>query len=107
MPTTYKILGQSAPSTTGAVVYTVPAAGNAVISSFVATNASSSAATFRLLIRSGSSYGQQNYLAYDTTIPANDSVVMSIGITLSGSCQVVASGSTSLVSFNVFGSEIT
>lgn len=107
MPTTYKILGQAAPSTTGAVLYTAPAAGSAVISTIVIANIASLAKTFRVLVRSGSSYGTQNHLAYDTSVPANDSIVMTLGITISGSCQVVVSGSDANVVFNAFGSEIT
>jgi hypothetical protein len=59
------------------------------------------------LVRSSSAYNMSNFLAYDTAIPANDSVIMTLGITLSGSCQIVVSGSTTDVSFNAFGSEIT
>jgi hypothetical protein len=107
MPLTYKILGQSVPSTTGAVLYTVPAAGSAVISTVSVTNLAGATKTFRLLVRSGSSYGNQNYLAYDTSVLANDSVLMTLGITLSGSCQIVVSGSDTNVAFNAFGAEIT
>lgn len=107
MATTYKILGQQAPGTTGAVLYTVPAAGQAVVSTLVATNTSAAVKTFRALVRSGSTHGLQNHLAYDSQIPANDSIIMTLGIAMSGSCQLVVSGSTTDVSFNAFGSEIT
>lgn len=107
MATTYKILGQQAPSTTGAVLYTVPAAGSAVVSTIVVTNIAATAKTFRVLVRSGSTHGNQNHLAYDTAVPANDSIVMTMGITISGSSQIVVSGSDANVVFNAFGSEIT
>ena len=108
MATTYKILGQAAPgANVGAVLYTVPTTGNAVISTFIAMNASSSAATFRALVRSGSTHGIQNHIAYDVALPPNDTVIMTLGITLSGSCQLVVSGSTANVGFSAFGSEIT
>ena len=107
MATVYKILGQAAPSTTGAVLYTAPAAGSAVISTIVVANIAASAKTFRVLVRSGSTHGNQNHLAYDTTVPANDSVIMTLGITISGSSQIVVSGSDTNVMFNAFGSEIT
>jgi hypothetical protein len=82
-------------------------AGSAVISTIVVANIASANKTFRVLVRSGSSYGNQNYLAYDTIVPANDSIIMTLGITISGSCQLVVSGSDANVSFNAFGSEIT
>ena len=108
MPTIYKILGQAAPgANVGAVLYTVPTTGNAVISTLIAMNASSSAATFRVLVRSGSTHGIHNHIAYDAAVPPNDTVIMTLGITLSGSCQLVVSGSTANVGFSAFGSEIT
>jgi hypothetical protein len=109
MATTYKILGQSAPGTTGAVLYTVPAAGSAVVSTLIVTNTNSTAKTFRLYVKptAGTAATTQHCLSYDTTVPANDSIIMTLGIAISGSAVLVVSGSTTDVSFNAFGSEIT
>ena len=52
MPTTYKVLGQSAPAaTTNTNLYTVPAASSAVISTIVVANRSAAAVTYRIAIR--------------------------------------------------------
>jgi hypothetical protein len=107
MATTYKILGQAAPGTTGATLYTVPSTGQTVISSLIITNTATSTGTFRVLIKSGSGVvtGTNNYLAYDTNVPPNDSIVMMLGLCLSGSAVLQVSGSASTIAFNAFGSE--
>ena len=52
MATTYKVLGQSAPSaTTLTTLYTVPSATTAVISSIVIANRDASSATYRIAVR--------------------------------------------------------
>jgi len=46
MPTTYKVLGQSAPSaTTATTLYTVPSATSAVVSTLVVANRAATSAT--------------------------------------------------------------
>jgi hypothetical protein len=104
----YKVLGQLNPSATTATdLYTVPAATSTVISTLVITNQASSPATFRVSIRvAGASAVAKQYLAYDTTVPANDSILMTIGATLATTDVVTVYASTSTVSFNLFGSEI-
>lgn len=95
------------PSTTGAVLYTAPAAGSAVVSTIVIANTAAAGKTFRVLVRTGSAHNLWNHLAYDSLVPANDSIVMTLGITISGSSQIVVSGSDANVVFSAFGSEIT
>lgn len=112
MATAYKVLGQSAPSaTTSTDIYTVPSATEAVISSIIVTNRGATSATYRLSIRPNGSPGaapaNQNYLAYDTSIGANDSVTLTLGITMDASDIVTVYASNSNLSFNVFGAEIS
>ena len=109
MPTVYKVLGQSAPSaTTATTLYTVPAATSAVVSSIVIANRDASAATYRISIRpAGAVQANQHYIAYDVTVGASDSTVLTLGITLATTDVVTIYASTANVSFSAYGSEIS
>lgn len=109
MATTYKVLGQLAPSaTTATTLYTVPAATSAIISTLVVANRANTAATYRIAIRvAGAALSNEDYLAYDVTVGANDSTTLTLGITLAATDVVTVYASTANLSFNAFGSEIT
>ena len=110
MATTYKILGQVSPAANAAnTVYTVPAATQAVISTVNICNLDTVNRTFRLAaVPSGTSLAQKNYLAYETVIPGNDSISITIGISLGANDSVsVFANSTANLAFSVFGSEIS
>lgn len=108
MATTYKVLGQSAPSATTATdVYTVPSATEAVVSTIVVCNRAASAATYRISVRpDGAAQANQHYIAYDATVSANDSTALTLGLTLDAADVITVYGSTADLSFNIFGSEI-
>jgi glucose-6-phosphate dehydrogenase assembly protein OpcA len=109
MATVYKVLGQSAPgATTNTNLYTVPANTSAVISTIVVANRATSSATYRIAIRpAGATIANQHYIAYDITVGASDSTTLTLGITLNSSDVVTVYSSTTNLSFNLFGSEIT
>jgi hypothetical protein len=109
MATTYKVLGQVAPSaTTNTDLYTVGAGKSAVVSTIAVTNRAGTSATYRIAIRvAGSAISNEEYIAYDATITANDSVMITIGITLGAADVITVYGSTANLSFNAFGSEIS
>lgn len=109
MPTVYKVLGQSAPSaTTNTTLYTVPAATDTVVSSIVIANRDSSAATFRIAIRpAGATLANQHYIAYDVTVGASDSTVLTLGLTLDTTDVITVYASTANLSFSAYGSEIS
>jgi hypothetical protein len=46
-------------------------------------------------------------LAYDTVIPANDSIALTIGMTLAQYDKIQVYASTISQSFNLFGTEIS
>ena len=79
-----KVLGQSNPSaTTATTLYTVPASKEAVVSSISICNLASSSATYRIAVRpAGASLANQHYLAYDVTVGAADTTIITVGITL-------------------------
>ena len=109
MPTTYKVLGQSAPSaTTATTLYTVPSATSAVISTIHICNRANTADTFRIAIRpAGASLATSHYLAYDTTVGANDAVSVTIGVSLAATDVVTVYAGTSNLTFSLFGAEIS
>jgi hypothetical protein len=109
MPTSYKTLGQSAPAaTTNTDLYTVPAATSAVVSTLVIANRAATAATFRVAVRpAGATIANQHYIAYDSTVAANDSIALTLGISLATTDKVTVYGSTANLTFNAFGLEIS
>lgn len=109
MAQNYKVLGQIAPSaTTATAIYTVPAATEAVVSSITVCNRAGTAGTFRLAVRpNGATLANEHYIVYDTAIAANDSIILTIGLTLDAADVVEAYASTADMSFNAYGSEIT
>jgi glucose-6-phosphate dehydrogenase assembly protein OpcA len=109
MPTVYKTLGQSNPSaTTNTSLYTVPSATSTVVSTVTVCNQASTAGTFRIAIRpAGASIAAQHYIAYDTPIAANDTIALTLGITLATTDVVTVYASSATMSFSAFGSEIS
>jgi hypothetical protein len=109
MPTTYKVLAQSAPSaTTNTDIYTVPANTQAVVSTIVVANRAATAATYRIAVRlNGATLANQHYIAYDVAVGASDSTTITIGITLDPAEIITVYASTANLSFNIFGAEIT
>jgi hypothetical protein len=108
MANAYKVLGQIAPSaTTATAIYTVPSATEAVVSSIVVCNRST-AATFRISVRpDGAALSNEHYIAYDADIAANDTVILTIGVTMDATDILEAYASSANLSFNAFGTEIT
>jgi hypothetical protein len=108
MATTYKVLGQSAPSaTTDTNVYTVGLGKSAVVSTITVCNRDAASATYRLAVRpAGATIANQHYIAYGTTVPANDTISLTLGITLAATDVVTVYASTANLSFNIFGAEI-
>jgi glucose-6-phosphate dehydrogenase assembly protein OpcA len=102
-----KVLGQSNPSAvTATTLYTVPSAKESVISSISVCNLASSSATYRIAIRpAGASLANQHYLAYDVTVGASDTTIITVGITLTTGDVIKVYASTATVAFQAFGNE--
>lgn len=109
MAQTPKTLGQLNPSaTTLTTLYTVPASTNTVCSSLTVCNQAATTATFRVSVAvAGAVDAAAQYLYYDATCPPNNSVTLTIGITLAATDVVRVYSSSSTMSFNLFGSELT
>ena len=109
MATTYKVLGQSAPSaTTATTLYTVPSATQTVVSTIVIANRDASSATFRIAVRvAGATLANSQYVAYDVTVGASDSTALTLGLTLGATDVITVYASTANLTFSAFGSELS
>ena len=108
MATIYKIIGQSAPTTTSNVdLYTVPADTYAVISTIAVTNTSTLPAVAKIFLReAGATASTSNAFVYNSSFPGNSVTTMTLGVTLSATDIItVQSGTEDALTFHVFGSE--
>lgn len=107
MAISYKVLGQSAPSaTTNTDLYTVPSSTSAVASTLVIANRGI-ATSVRVAVRpAGAAIANQHYIVYDTAIGQNDSLFLTIGLSLATTDVITVYAGTANVSFSLFGSEI-
>ncbi len=109
MPTTYKVLAQSNPSaTTATTLYTVPSSTSTVVSTITVCNQAGSAGSFRIAVRpGGATLAAQHYVAYDVAIAANDTTAITLGLTLATTDVITVYASSTSLSFNAYGSEIS
>lgn len=109
MAITYKVLGQVSPAaTTATTLYTVPSNRSTVISTLTICNRVNTSATYRIAVRAGgASLSNEQYIAYDTIISGNDTVALTLGLSLAATDVVTIYASTANVSFNLFGSEMS
>jgi hypothetical protein len=108
MATTYKVLGQVAPgATTETTLYTVPSATSAVASTLIVCNRADSTSKYRIAVRpAGATLANQHYIVYDSTLAVNDSVFLTLGITLSATDVITVYSNAANTSFSLYGSEI-
>ena len=108
MTTTYKVLGHISPSANAhTTVYTVPASNSAVVSTITLCNTTASNVTYRLAVQPGNaSISTSHYIAYGATLLANDTVALTLGLTLAATDVIAANVAGANVSINVFGAEI-
>lgn len=110
MPTTYTraaIQGTAAVGTFS-TLYTTPAATTAVISTIAVVNTASASATYRIgFASSATTPAAADWLIYDGTVPANDTLFLSVGATITAGTLIRVSSSANTVSFQAFVSEIS
>lgn len=107
MANSYKVLGQVVPSaTTNTTLYTVPSATSSVVSTLSICNQGTTT-TVRVAVRpAGAALSAQHYIIYDTYVNANDSIFLTLGITLATTDVVTVYAGTANVSFGLYGTEI-
>jgi hypothetical protein len=109
MATVYKVLGQSAPAAnTDTTAYTVPASTETVISTIFVCNRGTDASTFRIAVRpNAATLANQHYIAYDVLILGSTSTAITVGVTMDAADVLTVRSSSTALSFNVFGSELS
>lgn len=108
MAKSYKILGQVNPTIdTATTLYTVPSSTDSIVSTINICNSGSAATTCRVAaVPSGESLSLKHYLVYNATVSANDSISLTIGVTMTAGDLITVYASTGSVAFSAFGSEI-
>lgn len=110
MANAYKYAQVQGTASTGtyATLYTTPASTEAVISSIVITNQASSDVTVRVgLDTTAGTPGADEWLVYDAVVAGNDTVALTLGITLPASRYIRVGSSASTCNFTAFVSEIS
>lgn len=113
MPTVYRNAQLQGTSSTGSYsnLYNTSSSATAVISSVVVTNTAATSALYRLAIvpasASAAAPSASNWIVYDATVQANDTVCLTLGLTLGNSQFIRVSSSANTVTFSAYISEIT
>ena len=108
MATTYKVLGQlAATANTEGNVYVVPAATSTVVSTVTVCNRAATSTTYRLNVKvANAATTNAQFITYDAVAPGNDTVFLTLGLTLGAGDVLAANCAASTVSISAFGSEI-
>jgi hypothetical protein len=108
MATSYKVLGQSAPTAnTLTTAYTVPSSTETVVSTITACNLGPAPTTYKIaIIKDGGSVANEDYIVYDASIAPQGTMTFTLGLTLNAADEIDVESFNGLVSFNIFGSEI-
>lgn len=109
MAQAYKVLAQSAPvATTNTDMFTVGVGLQIVASTVTICNRVASVCYYRIAVRNGgASLTNMHYIAYDAAVQANDTIALTLGITLQATDVITVYASNANLSFNIFGCEIT
>ena len=110
MPTAYKVLAQSCPTTTAqTAIYTVASTTQVVVSSIVVANLATSNHTYRIAVQpNGATLASLHFVGYDVTVPANDSTTLTLGLTMDDTDVIsVRTSSANNLVFQIFGAELT
>ena len=121
MATNYKILGQANPGSTPTLLYTAPAATQAIASTITATNTGTAANTYSIAVRvnadnltstpAATTPVTKEYIAYSVTINPGDTISYTLGLALSAWDQIIVlnttAGGSTFVAFNAFGIELS
>ena len=112
MAQSYKRLGAINPSAnTQTNVYVVPASTEAVISTITICNQAASNASYSLAVMPASAFGSPagaaHFVIRGATVPAADTIILTVGLTANAGTVVAANTNSACVSFSMFGSEIS
>jgi len=104
----FKILAQANPaSATYTDILTASASTEYLISSLIVTNLAATDGTYRIALReNGAARQNKHFIAYDSVVPGNDSIGLTLGLTINDADIMTVYASTASIAFGVFGSEI-
>ena len=103
----YKVLAQDASGASNTNIYTAPSSSQVIVSTITVANISTSAGSYRIAVRpNGETLANKHYIAYDVPIAANNTVALTLGLTIDAADVITTYGSSSSIVFNVYGSEI-
>lgn len=98
----------TASTSTYATLYNTISSVVANISTIAICNTAATSATYRIAIMStAGTPSASNWLVYDASVPANDTVFLTIGISLSSDKYIRVSSSANTVTFTAFVSEVS
>ena len=108
MATTYKVLGQSNPAAnTVTTLYTVPSANSAVCSSISICNQGAANANVSVAVcQANTAVTATQYIVKDATCVANDTIFLTLGVTLAATDTIRINSTNANTSFAAFGSEV-
>ena len=112
MPNAYKRLGAINPSAnTQTNVYVIPAATQSVISTITICNQSSSNVSDSLISMTSGEFSSpapvKTFIVRGATVPAADTIVLTLGLTMNAGSILSANTNSGNVSILAFGSELT
>jgi hypothetical protein len=108
MADAFKILGQAIPAaTTLTDVYTVTTGAMATVSTVTFCNQSANATTVRMAVAvAGAANTPAQYVVMDASVRGNDTLTLTIGMTLGSTDVLRGYSANGQVSINVFGVEV-
>ena len=108
MANAYKILGQVSDASANDVELYLATGVEAIVSTIIVANRASAAKTFRIATKTDdSAVADTDYVAYDTSIAANDTITLTLGITLEDGAEISVGSSDANVTFQAYGTEIS
>jgi hypothetical protein len=108
MPTVYKVLGQSNPAAnTLTTLYAVPSSNAAVVSTMSICNQGAANANISIAIaQANTSVTATQYIVKDALITTNDTIFLTLGVTMAATDTIRINSTNANTSFAAFGSEI-
>ncbi len=111
MPQVFKRLGAiNSVANTQSNVYVVPAGNSAVVSTITICNQKGANGSYSLAIQDKSEFAAQaanaTMIVRGASVPAADTVVLTMGLTMNAGSVLSANGSFVDISFSAFGSEV-
>ena len=112
MPNALKILGQLNPTAnTQGNVYVVPASTSAVINSITVANQTAANVSYSIIVVPSGSFSSTAantfFVVRGGVVPASDTALLSLGLTLLAGAILAANSNSGSVSISAFGVEIS